>query len=596
MNKKIVALAMGSLLLSAATSQATPACPMPALPMGKLQHTSTIHTGIFDEGAAEIVAHDADSQRIYVVNGDAKGIDVMSIADPNQPSKLFSLELENQGSPNSVAVHNGLVAVAVAAPDKTEAGQVLFFSTDGGESLGSATVGALPDMLTFSKDGSKVLVANEGEPNDDYSVDPEGSISIVDISGGLDNPPVQHATFTAFNGTESDLRSQGVRIFGPGASAAQDLEPEYIALSADGQSAWVTLQENNALARLDIGSATISGIYPLGYKDYGQQGNSIDASNKDDAINLRTYANVYGMYQPDALATFSMGCQEYIITANEGDSRDYDTFSEEARVKDIELDPTVFPAGIEDSEVLGRLNITTTLGDADGDGLYEKLYSYGGRSFSIWQFDGQQLHQVFDSGDEIAQLLAADYPDFFNSNNDDNDSFDSRSDDKGTEPEGVTVGYINNIPHAFIGLERMGGILVYSLSNPAEPTLVQYINNRNFNVEAEQGTIDGTAGDLAPEGLAFVSPGDSPNDQPLLLVANEVSGTTSLYTFKVTGDLDLDGDSDYRDLHKLVRCLGKSASHCPAADLNQDGRINGKDMGEMIRLIRQSRWARWLNH
>ena len=39
------------------------------------------------------------------------------------------------------------------------------------------------------------------------------------------------------------------------------------------------------------------------------------------------------MYQPDAIVYVNIGGTEYVISANEGDSRDYDGFSEEERLK-----------------------------------------------------------------------------------------------------------------------------------------------------------------------------------------------------------------------------------------------------------------------
>ena len=129
--------------------------------------------------------------------------------------------------------------------------------------MGEVTVGALPDMLTFSADGRYVLVANEGEPSDDYSVDPEGSVSVIDLSNGVASATVANAGFGEFERNMAELMDQGLRVFGPGASLAQDMEPEYIALSIDGETAWVALQENNAVAELDIAAGEITAISQL---------------------------------------------------------------------------------------------------------------------------------------------------------------------------------------------------------------------------------------------------------------------------------------------------------------------------------------------
>lgn len=496
---------------------------------------------VFDQSAAEIVAHDPANQRLFVVNANASTIDVLDIQDPSQPVLLQTIDATAEGaSANSVAVYGGLVAVAIEAGVKQDNGKVVFYNSSDLGKVGEVTVGALPDMLTFTRDGQKVLVANEGEPSDDYTVDPEGSVSIIDLSAGVAGATVTTADFQAFNGQEADLRAKGVRIFGPGASAAQDFEPEYIAVSDDNTRAWVTLQENNAVAVLDIEAETVLDILPLGFKDHGIIGNELDASNSDGGINIRNWP-VKGMYLPDAIASYSFNGKAYYITANEGDSRDYTGFSEEFRIADLTLDGAAFPdaATLQADANLGRLNVTSTLGISNGcdpsdfanvetNCIYNELYAYGARSFSIWSQDGQR---VFDSGSEFERITASLIPDNFNGNNDEN-SFDNRSDDKGPEPEAVVTGQINGQTFAFIGLERVGGIMVYNVTNPRNPQFVQYLNNRDFS--ASQVDVEaGMAGDLGPEGMAFISADDSPNGKPMLAVGNEVSGTTTLYGIDV---------------------------------------------------------------
>ncbi|NJO66703.1 MAG: hypothetical protein HC832_04200, partial [Leptolyngbyaceae cyanobacterium RM1_405_57] len=413
----------------------------------QLTPVGTYATGIFDESAAEIPAYDPASQRLFVVNANSASVDVLDLSDPTNPTKLFEIEGATFGGvANSVAVKDGVVAIAIEANTTQDPGSVVFLDTDG-NLLKSVTVGALPDMLTFTPDGQKVLVANEGEPSSDYTVDPEGSVSIIDLANGVENATVTTADFTAFNSQIDSLRAAGVRIFGPNATVAQDVEPEYIA-SEDSKTAYVALQENNALAVLDVEAGEITAILPLGFKDHSLEGNGLDASNRDDAINIQTYP-ILGMYQPDAIATYTVNGETYIITANEGDARDYDAFSEEARIADLILDPVAFPnaAELQDDAVLGRLNVTTANGDIDSDGAFEQLYSYGARSFSIWNAQGKL---VYDSGDDFERITAELIPAEFNSNNDENGSFDSRSDDKGPEPEGVTTGVIGGRTYAFV--------------------------------------------------------------------------------------------------------------------------------------------------
>ncbi|MBD2355378.1 choice-of-anchor I family protein [Tolypothrix sp. FACHB-123] len=496
--------------------------------------------GVTSVNGAEISAFDPQSDRLYVVA--ANTVETYSLSNTgtlNLISSLspgFTLDAETEAIPNSVAVKNGILAVAYAIrntsnnpiPNAQQIGQVSFYNAADGTFLNSVAVGALPDMLTFTPDGKKVLVANEGEPNSyeqATSVDPEGSVSIIDLSGGVGNATVTNATFTSFNDKIDQLKAAGVRIIGPGATVAQDVEPEYIAISGDGKTAHITLQENNAIAVLDIASATITDILPLGTKNHSLPGNGLDASDRDGAINIQNWP-VFGLYQPDAIASFTVNGQTYYITSNEGDARDYAGFSEERRVGDGKyvLDPTIFPnaATLKQAANLGRLNVTTATGDTDGDGDLDRIEAFGARSFSIWDAKGKQ---VFDSGDQLEKITATLVPTLFNSEGL-AAGFDSRSDNKGPEPEGVAVGVINNRTYAFIGLERIGNVMVFDVTNPYQPTFVEYIN---------------TPEDVSPEGLTFISAADSPTGKPLLVTTNEVSKTVAV--FEVTPPNQISGTS-----------------------------------------------------
>ena len=450
---------------------------------------------------------------------------MLNLRNPSNPQLLFSIDLTPYGkSANSVAVKNGLLAAGVENEDKQAPGRVLLLHTWGTCRLvKNLEAGALPDMVTFTPNGQYILIANEGEPDDEYKNDPEGSVSIVNLRHGPQRATVATASFAKFNGRKNELIAAGVRVFGPGATVAQDVEPEYIAVSHDSKTAWVTLQENNALAVIDIRKATVEKIVPLGYKDHQDPANKLDASNKDGMIYLNTWP-VLGMYCPDAIASFRVFGRNYLITANEGDSRDYDGYSEEERVKDLTLDPVAFPyAGdLQKNENLGRIKVTTSMGDIDNDGDFDRLYSFGGRSFSILREDGSLL---YESGSLLEEITAEYYPDDFNSDNEENGSFDDRSDDKGPEPEGVTTGMVFGNTYAFIGLERIGGIVVFDVSNPAAPSFVDYVNTRDFSGDPE---VD-SAGDLAPEGIIFVPPEQSPNYRPLVIASYEVSGSVTVF-------------------------------------------------------------------
>ncbi len=523
--KKLIALLAPSAILLGA--MATPAAALTLKPIG------TYNTGIFGGGGAEIPTYDPVTKRLFVSNGSTNSIDIINISDPNKPSLFKTLDITTYGGgANSIAFKNGLLVAAVEASTKQNNGQAVFFNANG-DFLNSVAVGALPDMLTFTPDGTRVLVANEGEPNSYNqadSVDPEGSVSIINLA----DFSVTNAGFTQFNSQIDQLRTAGVRIFGPNATVAQDLEPEYITVSQDSTKAWVVLQENNAIATLDLINNVFTDIIPLGFKDHSLPGNGIDASDRDNAINIANWP-VLGMYQPDGITSYTVNGKTYILTANEGDARDYNGFSEETRVNDptYVLDPTAFPnaGALKNNANLGRLTVTTTLGK-NSEGLFEEIYAFGGRSFSIfeWDEDTGELKQVYDSGDDFEQITAQLLPEFFNSDHEEN-NFDNRSDNKGPEPEDVKIAEINGRFYAFVGLERVGGVMVYDITDPIKPTFVKYANNRDFNVStAIDDKTNPAVGDLGLEGLLFISAQDSPNGNPLLVTANEVSGTTTIFS------------------------------------------------------------------
>ena len=426
----------------------------------------------------------------------------------------------------SVAVRDGVVAVAIPlGEDDTDPGRVAFFTTDG-VLITEVTVGALPDMLTFTPNGDFLLVANEGQPNQAYTFDPEGSVSLIDLRGGVASLTASDVTdigFGAFNGVTLD---SSIRIFGPGATVAQDLEPEYIAVSHDSKTAWVTLQENNAIATIDLKTRAVVALMGLGFKDHSIAGQGLDAS-KDSTALVKTWP-VLGMFLPDAIATLRSGNQTFLVTANEGDVREYDGLNaagnEAVEVEDIALDPTAFPdaMNLKKSAIgVGKLKVTSFDGDTDGDGDYDKLYAFGARSFSIWAPDGAQ---VFDSGDRLEEMTKAAFPNNFNASNN-NNTLDDRSDDKGPEPEGVTVASLFGRTYIFVMLERIGGVVVYEASDPTAPTFVQYINTRNFAAAANSLA----AGDRGAEAARVIPAESSPNGKPLLLVSNEVSGSLRVF-------------------------------------------------------------------
>jgi hypothetical protein len=498
------------------------------------------------EGGTEIVAYDANTKRAFSVNGAARALDILDLnglKDGNEEIPLLKrVSLESFGvsasDVTSVAIHpeGKYIAVSVPSAVKTDPGHVVLLDTDGNK-LASVEVGALPDMVTFTHDGSKVLVANEGEPSDDYTVNPEGSVSIINIANGLNNLTAETAVFT------DDIVDSDVRKVNPdpeNSSYAENLEPEYITVDKDNRYAYVAIQESNAIAKLDLQSNSFTTVKSLGYKDFSQEGIELDPSNKDDGIQIGNWP-VLSMYMPDGMTAFQSGGKTYLITANEGDAQDWEGFSEEMRVADLaaedayalnadlyegytqeQLDQLV-QDGLFEDEKLGRLN-TSIVAPKNADGKYEAVYGFGGRSFSIW--DADSLQQVYDSGADFEKITAEAIPDYFNTTNDE-DKLDNRSDDKGPEPEAVITGDVDGRTYAFIGLERTGGIMAYDVTNPNSPAFSTYFSSRNF--QGDEAAVDSASGDVAPEGLTYIPAEESPTGQTLLLAAHEVSGTIAAY-------------------------------------------------------------------
>ena len=539
-------------------------------------------TGQFDESAAEIVAFDPTTRFTYVVNAQSGQVDVLDSASPAAPLLQTSIDVasdaadalaginnDDLGSVNSISVFGDILAASIEASPKQNIGYVVFYQTDG-TYLNIVEAGALPDMVTFTNDGMKVVVANEGEPNGDYSNDPEGSLTIVDMSNGVASAAATQVSFTDFNLGGSKQLTGPVRVSGKAASVAVDLEPEYVTISEDNSTAFVVLQENNAMAVVDLDTSDVTSIIGLGYKSYNIPGNEFDASNRDSGVNIRNWP-VYGTYMPDAIASYSYDGITYLVTANEGDGREYLTdaadadactaaggfdfddgdcfhYLDEIRIKDItNLNIAGYDSALlQEDANLGRLKVLTDLGvectdPADTATLavtgqpgatctYTELYSFGARSMTIW--NSVTGEPVFDTGNDFEVITANRYGANFNATNDENDG-DSRSDDKGPEPEGVAVGVIDGKTYAFVGLERMGGIMVYNISVPEAAKFVQYINPRDLTVADAEAALD-LVGDLGPEGLYLVDATDSPTGNPMLIVGNEVSGTTTFYNINIT--------------------------------------------------------------
>jgi len=524
------------------------------------------------EGAAEIVAYQASKKWIYAINssGDeavvniipADTFDTAALVQDNEGivsatnlTSTITLTLNDNtpGDANSIAIdeNNQMLAVAMAAKNVGEAGQIAFYDISGDTPafIKNVPAGFLPDMVTFNQDGTKVVVANEGEPNGDYSIDPEGSVSIINIVEGVVADTATNIDFTTYNSQQAELESDGFVFANPtgrtingnviNTTVAMDLEPEYVSISKDNKYAYVSIQENNGLAIINLEDNSVE-LKALGFKDWSDL--QIDTSDKDGGVNFKSYPGLYGMYQPDTISSFSWKGANFIVSANEGDAReyffdvtdeadctakgglDYDeddgclAYIDESRVEDLTL-AVNFDYLNNDDDDIGRLKVSTVKGDTNDDGQYESLYAYGARSFTIWDSNGLV---VFESGDDIGRITASVHGEAFNNNEDENEG-DTRSDDKGAEPEALTIGTIDERTFAFIGLERMGGIMVYDITNPYDVQFEDYFYNR--------GVIEGAdiTGDLAPEGMVFVPAEQSATGEPLLIIGNEISGSIAVW-------------------------------------------------------------------
>ena len=512
-------------------------------PNAALQLTpiGSYESGVLGKSAAEIVAYHAASQRILTVNARSGEVDILDGSDPTQPRKIGAISAGGAKEINSVAVRpDGLAVAAVQQADKTDNGEALFFNAETGKELGRVGVGALPDNVHLTADGRHALVANEGEPSDAlnsegtaYLKDPEGSVSVISLPTDVAAPALSDVHTADFTDFDTAYLDPSIRVFGPSEHhnlPSRDFEPEYI--SSAGGKAYATLQENNAIAVIDIESATVEKVLPAHIADHSQV--PLDPSNKDDAAELRTIP-VHGLSMPDSIGAFEVDGQTFFATANEGDAREWGDYTDEVELKDLVKEGKVcddleLPDGIEDKKFAGNLKLSNASGWNEQKGCFDGLYSYGSRSFSIYDGEG---NVVFDSGSDFEEITK-DIPGLnFNADNEDPE-FDDRSDNKGPEPEALTIGKVGDRTYAFIGAERVGGIFVYDVTTPTEAKFVTYVNNRDFSVGYNEDDVAATAlaGDLGPEGLAFVPAADSPIDDALLIAGNEVSGTTTVFSVK----------------------------------------------------------------
>ncbi len=487
----------------------------------------------------EIVAYNASNGYAYAVNGLTGKLSILNVSAIDG-KKISASEIDVKTAVKSrdagfdykdmtsvaVAPDGKSLAIALQAKGHNDTGRAAIFTcaADGSLTLLDViTLGVQPDMICYA-DANTILSANEGEPRKGYEgeVDPAGGVSIINIKE-------RSCTNVGFDAFDSPAKRQQLLAHGvllkKGALPSLDLEPEYITVT--GNKAYIALQEANAIAVLNISQKRMENIYGLGFTDYGRV--KVDLGAKDKTYAPRNFAGVYGVRMPDAIDSYQVGGSTYIVTANEGDGREWGDYENEKKV-DLK-DGDISPAGhIKPSQFTGKLGKITLLNPKKVDGLdAKKDYLFGSRSFSIFRVTGSGLQLVFDSGSQFEEVVAKSLAHAIPQSGD-KLGLDDRSGKKGPEPESVVLGKIDGKTYAFIALERAGGIMVYDVSRPQAARFVNYFNTRDFKNISMKNDEDGddiaiTGGDISPEGLSFVSAEESRTGKPMLLVANELSGT-----------------------------------------------------------------------
>lgn len=485
-----------------------------------------------DGGVIEIASYNYVNGFAYAIDGQdgvLAAIPLDSLTDGTDVANLSGspIDIQSQvgsgfayGDMTSVAISpdGQTLALAVQEADYTKAGEVLLFrcGSDGSLTLQQTIpTGVQPDMVTFTPDGSKALTADEGEPRDGYpdtdtgAIDPKGTVTVIDVAGGT-STVVDFAKYDEPTARDA-LVSSGV-VLKKGAAPSLDLEPEYIA--CNDSSAYISLQEANAVAVLDLNLNTFTGVYPVGFEDYGSV--PVDMDKGDGQYAPATHSGVKGIRMPDGISLVNIGGTDYLLTANEGDSREWGSYLNEVKKGAGAASPN---GNIAAGTITGKV---TYFNDSDYDGLETGVdYLFGGRSFTLFQVTDSGLHQIFDSKDQFESKTAAYLPDYFNCSND-NRTIEDRSGKKGPEPETVVTGTVDGGTYAFVTLERIGGVMVYDITDPANASFINYINSRDFSADI--------AGDDSPEGLKFVPADHSPTGGAVLLAACEVGGTMAVYS------------------------------------------------------------------
>ena len=506
------------------------------LPIGKIH---TYKAGGFNSGSVKDLCFDHTVQQLYSVNQNSTGFRIIDYSDVSKPNVLQLVDVSGfMSNIRSIEAATGFVFVAGDGSSAQLPGKLLIY-TNKGIFVKQLSLGATPDRMGFSDNNRYLIIANEGVPDDNHVSDPQGTVNIIDVSSGI-NPltqaDVKTVDFTLLDTTAYDPL---IHIYAwNGALPSQDVEPEAVTVRSDNNTALIALQENNAIAVIDLSTASLTDVKGLGYRDYSVKG--LDASDVGSSVNIATHPRLYGIHQPSDLASFSHMNADYVLTVNQGDPRDYTMYNEMVQVKNQPVDPSKFNnlADLLNDTVLGRLWVTSEFGDMNGDLLKDSLFSFGSRSISILDSTGTE---IWNSGDEMAQIVLGLQASNFNSSSDDNNSLKNRSVWMGVEPTALAIGEVDGTRYAFISLYQMGGVFIYDISDPANPVFEMYQLDRDFSVAAS----DPLAGDMGPLDLEFVSASNALQGLALLFVANRVSSTISVYQMGIgLGSAEIESEDE----------------------------------------------------
>jgi hypothetical protein len=513
----------------------------------KVTEISAIASGD-GEGSHEIVAYHAGSKRIFATNGVKNSIDIFDISDVANPKKVSSVSLAPYGNDvTSVAAGKDVVVAAVLVTETFSAtgvpttpnGKIVVFDTNGKVLSSADVLGVLPDAVTFAPNGTTALVAIEASPvcakdnpataakeETDYTKasDPVGGVTVVDLSNPA-SPVLRFAGFDQF--TIAEMRAKGIAVSSVVNNVSKDFEPEFVT-AVDNNYAYVTIQEANAIGKLNIESATFESITRAFESKIAYVAR--DTSDRDSGAGPRNYSNVVGASQPDAIAGFKVGSGQYFVTANEGDAREYTCLNDDLRSSALKVDTRRFPdwKTLSGSAALGRAKVNPNIGDKDGDGDIDTIHLRGSNSMTMYR-NGMP---IWDSGELLDQIQTKAFG-VANINGSHSLSSDKstmnyvgqdRSDDKGAEPEGVALGMVGDRRIAILGLERMTALAIFDITEPRNPVFQEWLQ-----MLPTKATPAKDVKHWSPEGIVFVPANKSPSGRALIITSYELSGSLSIH-------------------------------------------------------------------